>query len=379
MIPKRSASTHTEQLGDEASVYEWTRSEVHSLNRTAARIWSLCDGTMSDVQIAETLGRESDLPHAEDVVRFALAEFSSKHLLASDLDISAPSRRALLKRLGKTAALLPVVTSIVAPTPLQAQSISTGSQTFGYTGVPQTFLVPAGVTRVTIAAQGAAGGNGGAQASGAGLGGSVTATLPVTAGATLNVYVGGQGSWGGGDLGLGSGLGGFNGGGNGTVANLAGIGGGGGGGASDVRRGGVALTDRVVVAGGGAGGSGRFEIGIPGGGGGGTTGQTGASSAAGATGGGGGTQAAGGAGGTGSGTSGAAGSLGIGGNGGPGGATGGGGGGGGYYGGGGGAGGPAGGGGGGGGGGSSYTDPTATGVTHLQGVRSGNGQVVISW
>ena len=36
-------------------------------------------------------------------------------------------------------------------------------------------------------------------------------------------------------------------------------------------------------------------------------------------------------------------------------------------------------GGGGGGGGSSYAEPAATSVTHTQGIRSGDGQVVLSW
>jgi hypothetical protein len=366
MVPKRSASTHTEQLGDEASVYEWTRSEVHSLNPTAARIWSLCDGVMTDVQIAEILRRESQLPHAVDVVRFALAEFSGKHLLAREIAVSPPSRRALLIRLGKTAALLPVVTSIVAPTPLQAQSATGGTTTLNYTGGVQTFVVPAGVVSVTVTAQGAAGGPGGSNNGGAGLGGSATATLPVTAGTTLNVYVGGQGGAG---TFVVSGTGGFNGGAAGGGGSLAG----GGGGASDVRRGGAALTDRVIVAGGG-GGAGAAAVAIGGGGGGGLTGVTGSPSAS-AAGGGGGTPAAGGAGGAGI-VIGTAGALGIGGAGGAGGIGAGGGGGGGYYGGGGGGAGAA---GGGGGGGSSFTDPTASGVSHLQGVRSGNGQVVITW
>ena len=64
MVPKRSPTTHTEQLGDEASVYEWTRTEVHSLNPTAARIWNMCDGVLTDGQIAETLRRESGMTDA---------------------------------------------------------------------------------------------------------------------------------------------------------------------------------------------------------------------------------------------------------------------------------------------------------------------------
>ena len=365
MVPKRSLTTHTEQLGDEASVYEWTRTEVHALNATAARIWNLCDGVLTDAQIAETLRRESNVPEAEHVVRFALAEFSARHLLADGIAVPSPSRRALLMRLGRTAALLPVVTSIVAPTPVQAQSAS-GSQTFNYTGAQQTFSVPLGVSSVVITAQGAEAGPGGTNNGGAGLGGSVTATLAVTGGSTLNVFVGGQGVAG---TFIGSGAGGFNGGGAGGGGSLAG----GGGGASDVRRGGVALTDRIIVAGGG-GGAGGAAIAIVGGGGGGLSGQTGSISGS-ATGGGGGTQATGGAGGTGF-ANGSAGVLGIGGAGAPGGIGAGGGGGGGYFGGGGGGAGAA---GGGGGGGSSFTDPAATAVAHQQGVRAGNGQIVISW
>ena len=44
MYPRQSATTHTEQLGDEASVYDWARGQVHALNPTAACVWRQCDG-----------------------------------------------------------------------------------------------------------------------------------------------------------------------------------------------------------------------------------------------------------------------------------------------------------------------------------------------
>jgi hypothetical protein len=34
MYPRQSRTTHTEQLGDEASVYDWARARVHALNPT---------------------------------------------------------------------------------------------------------------------------------------------------------------------------------------------------------------------------------------------------------------------------------------------------------------------------------------------------------
>lgn len=290
------------------------------------------------------------------------------------------SRRELLKALAATGGVMalsnlpgkwvkPVVEVGVLPAHAMISPVACtgntvhGRQTFAYTGGAQTFTVPDGVCQLTVDAYGAQGGG-----PAGGLGGQVTATITVTPGETLNIYVGQQGP----DPGKGGTPGGWNGGGSSTGD------GGGGGGASDVRQGGTALANRVVVAGGGGG------TGIPGdaagGAGGGATGATGATAGGGA-GGGGGTQAAGGAGGAGAsgGTAGTVGAAGTGGTGGAdGGKYGGGGGGGGYFGGGGAGGGGAGGGsssGGGGGGGSSFP---ATG-THAQGVRTGDGQVILTW
>jgi hypothetical protein len=237
------------------------------------------------------------------------------------------------------------------------------TETFTFTGGPQEFVVPAGVSQVVVEACGAQGGDGNPAGTG-GLGGCVTATVAVEAGETLVVVVGGIGGNGSG----GGGAGGFNGGGEGGGSG----GGSGGGGGSDVRQGGDTLDDRVVVGGGGGGGGGGSDIvEVDGGAGGGTTGAAGATTVFGVPGGGG-TQSAGGPGGW----PGGGGSQGLGGPGGSG-VTGGGGGGGGLWGGGGGQGtqGTGSGNGSGGGGGSSF--PAA--ATHQQGVRAGNGIVTITY
>ena len=353
-VPCRSRSAHSEMLNDEICIYEWTTKRVHALNATAARVWTLCDRTRSVAQIAKQLRSEFGI-HADEVVGLAVAEFSEAGLLEGQVPAGALafSRRELVKRLGLTAAMLPVVSSIAAPSALEAASGNT--QVFTFAGASQTFVVPAGVTQITVDARGGAGGQ--PSGFGSGLGGRVRATIPVTAGETLIVNVGGTGASGT------PGVGGFNGGGQGGAGGTSW----GGGGASDVRR----ASTRLVIAGGG--GIGILTLG---GAGGGTTGGTGIG------GGGGGTQTAGGAGGApGPGaTAGTAGASGIGGDGGSGAGAvplGGAGGGGGYFGGGGGGGadrqyGP-------GGGGSSYTDPAATNVTHVQGVQDGNGSVTITW
>ena len=225
--------------------------------------------------------------------------------------------------------------------------------TFGYTGASEAFTVPAGITSILCVVYGSGLGSAGL----GGQGGRLTATYPATPGAIWNILVGGY-AIGGGGLGY--------------ASSLAG------GGSSDIRIGGNALADRVLVAGGGGGASSDSVDYLDSGGGGGSTGisgQNGYLSFAGT----GGSQVSGGTGGSGGpGVNGTGGALGTGGNGGNGG-SGGGGGGGGYY-----------GGGGGessylytmgasGSGGSSYYTGSATSVTDDQNMQSGFGQVSLTY
>jgi trimeric autotransporter adhesin len=280
---------------------------------------------------------------------------------------------------------------LVYPAPLTQGAEPLSKKTFEYTGAEQTFKVPAGVTSITVTATGGSGGAGGgyfgSDSAPGGLAERVKATIAVTPGQRLAIFVGGDGSDGG-----------FNGG--GASGPSYGIGGG----ASDVRRGGDNLGDRIIVgAGGGGGGSDGtclfttcgYTPGGPGGPGGGRHGRPGISgggSGAG-TGGGGGSRTAGGTGGTGGGNcNGASGTKGEGGAAntqcGDGSGAFGGGGGGGYYGGGAGGGGDVGGtttiseytdSGGGGGGGSSFAARDATHVHRSEATLPGDGLVVISW
>jgi len=121
--------------------------------------------------------------------------------------------------------------------------------TLFFTGGEQNYTVPCGVNNLTIDAFGAKGANGTSGANNSiggigGFGGHAQGVLTVTSGQALSVFVGGQAS---------GGLGGYNGGaiGGGSGPTLTG---GGGGGATDVRLGGNAVSNRILVAGGGGGG-----------------------------------------------------------------------------------------------------------------------------
>ena len=72
MYPRQSATTHTEQLGDEASVYDRARGQVHALNPTAACVWRQCDGATPPGPMAAALRAEMGTIEAEAVVDLTL-------------------------------------------------------------------------------------------------------------------------------------------------------------------------------------------------------------------------------------------------------------------------------------------------------------------
>ncbi|MCB0649484.1 MAG: hypothetical protein KDC49_22600 [Saprospiraceae bacterium] len=133
------------------------------------------------------------------------------------------------------------------------KSYSQVSVSFGYSGSTTSWVVPSGVNSITLEVWGAQG----AQAidrlptnGEGGLGGYAKGDLAVTPGQTIYITVGGQGGT--------NGAGGFNGGGAGGIgqagSECTGGPAGGGGGASDVRINGTTLADRILVGAGGGGG-----------------------------------------------------------------------------------------------------------------------------
>ena len=136
---------------------------------------------------------------------------------------------AILLLVGLFPAIEPITGAVAATT-----------TSFSYTGAAQTWTVPNGVTSIRVLIKGASG----AYTNG-GLGESISATLAVTPGETLQINVGQSGAAG-----------------NGSTPAPATFGGGGlgskyggsGGGASDIRDGAYALANRILVAGGGGGG-----------------------------------------------------------------------------------------------------------------------------
>lgn len=115
------------ELAEETIVYDEEANRAHCLNRTAALVWKHCDGHNTIRQIAAKVGERLSAHVPEEMVRLALDQLAERGLLETDSGEGAPanvmSRRRMMRRLGLAAAIaLPFVTTIVAPTPAQAQS-----------------------------------------------------------------------------------------------------------------------------------------------------------------------------------------------------------------------------------------------------------------
>jgi len=116
------------ELYDEVVVYDPRRDVGHCLNSTAAAVWKLCDGETSPSEIASALSQQLSSRVSESVVHLALQQLVAAHLLVEpELSVELPSRRLAIHKIGVAAAIaLPLITSVVAPTPAHAVSCLPG-------------------------------------------------------------------------------------------------------------------------------------------------------------------------------------------------------------------------------------------------------------
>ena len=127
LMPRaRSEQLLLHDLADELLVYDLKRHKAHSLNKTAAFVWNRCDGKTSVTEIAQLLKQDLGTPVDESVVWLAVKQFDKARLLGEAPPRPAVnahlSRREVMRRLGWSAAALPLVVTILAPTAAQAQS-----------------------------------------------------------------------------------------------------------------------------------------------------------------------------------------------------------------------------------------------------------------
>lgn len=118
----------TRDLKDELLVYARDEHRAHCLNRTAATVFRNADGTRSVADLALLLAPQADRAAGEAVVGETLDRLAEAGLLEGGPAASGWSRREVVRRVGLGAAvLLPVIVSIVAPTPAEAAATCVSS------------------------------------------------------------------------------------------------------------------------------------------------------------------------------------------------------------------------------------------------------------
>jgi len=131
----RQSGLIVREMDNEILIYDTGNDKAHCLNETAALVWKECDGTKSVAEITRRLSRQLDTKVDERVVWFALKQFDRDHLLEQQLVMPAAlmngglNRREMVRALGLAAAVaVPVVTSILAPTAVQAATCLASGQ-----------------------------------------------------------------------------------------------------------------------------------------------------------------------------------------------------------------------------------------------------------
>ncbi len=144
MIPLlRTEQILVQEVGDELIIYDRKSCTSHCLNQIAARVWHYCNGHNTVEDIAKLLEKELELSpnqtselgvakenvNSEVLVWQALEEFERYQLLQEYIQPGAASlsRRKAIKKAAigggvVLGALLPMIRSIVVPTPVMAKS-----------------------------------------------------------------------------------------------------------------------------------------------------------------------------------------------------------------------------------------------------------------
>jgi hypothetical protein len=115
-----------QEVDSEILIYDQETNKAHCLNQTAAKVWKYCDGETTLADACSALSRDLETPVDEKLVWYAVDQFSKDNLLEQEIEppafiIAGMNRRQMVRTLGLAAIVaVPLVTSIVAPTPAQA-------------------------------------------------------------------------------------------------------------------------------------------------------------------------------------------------------------------------------------------------------------------
>ena len=128
MPQARRSGLIIQEVDGEVLIYDQVSNKAHCLNPTAAKVWKYCDGETTLTDACSALSRDLETPINEKLIWYAVDQFAKDQLLEKEtippaFVIAGMNRRQMVRTLGLAAVVaVPLVTSIIAPTPAQAAS-----------------------------------------------------------------------------------------------------------------------------------------------------------------------------------------------------------------------------------------------------------------
>ncbi len=123
----RTSDLVIQQSIDETLVYDLATDKAYCLNKTSSLVWKNCNGRRSIQEICDVMSAELGELVDEDIVWLALQELAGYGLLEKGNEVTdkfhGTSRRDVIRKIGLGSAIaLPIISSIIAPNAISAQS-----------------------------------------------------------------------------------------------------------------------------------------------------------------------------------------------------------------------------------------------------------------
>ncbi len=130
VAPKaREENLVVQELDGEVLIYDLNANKAFCLNKSSALIWQACDGKKDVSEIRDLLGKLLNSSVNDDFVWLALDQLKKENLIENKdeivVDYNGMSRREVIRKVGLASVVaLPLISSLVAPTDVNAQTAS---------------------------------------------------------------------------------------------------------------------------------------------------------------------------------------------------------------------------------------------------------------
>jgi Coenzyme PQQ synthesis protein D (PqqD) len=111
---------------EECVIYDVRQKKAHHLNSTLTWIWRRCDGNTNIEALADSFAREFHVKDGLPILITGLEQLEARNLLNTSVDLNLLAAEAAISRrvlIASGSVLMPVVVSLLAPTPAAAKSI----------------------------------------------------------------------------------------------------------------------------------------------------------------------------------------------------------------------------------------------------------------